>query len=221
MIRGTSTTARAREPAPDQMATQAEFVALLDPVLSRAYAAARYMTGNAADADDLVQEAALLAWKGFHGFQPGTNFRAWFLKILTNAFYNRHRRSRREGDTVSLDDAPHLYLYEKTAEAGLHTETEDPARAFLSKLDALQVQEAIQALPDEYRAAAALYFVEDLSYQEIADALDCPVGTVRSRLHRGRKMLQVTLWRLAQEHGIVPGDQSTDIDEERHGLGSE
>lgn len=209
-----STNARApTTTAPD---ARAEFTALLDAALPRAYAAARYMTRNRADAEDLVQEASLRAWKGFAGFEPGTNFPAWFMRILTNAFYNRHRRERRTPDTVPLDDTPDLYLYGKTAAAGLHAGDEDPARTFLTKLDAEQVQDAIGSLPDEYRTAAALYFVDEFSYQEIADALGCPVGTVRSRLHRGRKILQVALWRLAQEHGIVPkDDDASRIDHEQ------
>lgn len=183
---------------------RAEFESLLVPLLPRAYAAARYMKRDAVEAEDLVQEAALLAWRGFDGFRAGTNFRAWFLRILTNAHYSSLRRRRLAAPTASLEDVPDLYLYRKTREAGWHEGDGDPARTFLGKLDTGRVRDAIEALPDEYRSVAALYFVDDLSYKEIARAVGCPVGTVRSRLHRGRKLLQAALWEVAEEHGLVP-----------------
>lgn len=192
------------ETGPDR---RGEFEALLVPILPRAYAAARYLTRGTADAEDLVQEAALLAWRGFDGFREGTNFRAWFLRILTNTHYSRLRRQRRAAPTASLDDVPDLYLYRRTREAGWHDDDGDPARTFLGKLDTERVERAIEALPDEYRAVAALYFVDDLSYKEIAEAVARPVGTVRSRLHRGRKLLQSALWEVALEHGIVPSSE--------------
>lgn len=176
---------------------------LLDPVLPRAYAAARHLTRDRNEAEDLVQEAALHAWKGFDGFEPATNFRAWFLKILSNAFYDSYRRRRRTPDTVSIHGEPDYFLYQKLAASGAGRGRQNPAKAFLRRLDAGHIAAALQALPDEFRAAAVLYFVEDLSYQEIAEALACPVGTVRSRLHRGRKRLQVALWQVAVDHGLV------------------
>lgn len=184
-----------------------EFESLLVPILPRAYAAARYMTGDAAEAEDLVQEAALLAWRGFEGFEPGTNFRAWFLRILTNLNYSRVRRASRRPRAVPLDEPPDLYLFRKLGADAPPPDT-DPAQALLSVLDVAEVHRAIEELPDEFRTVAALYFAEDLSYQEIAEAIGCPVGTVRSRLHRGRKLLQASLWRLAEEHGLVAADDA-------------
>ena len=166
------------------------FDALLAPLLPTAYRAALYLTRNQADAEDVVQEAVLLALKGFSGFQPGTNFKAWFMRILTNVFYGRGRRARAAGETVSLDDVPLLYLYTKTAAAGLHSRDSNPAATLISRLETEQVAAAMEALPVEYRAVATLYFVDDLSYQEIATMLDCPVGTVRSRLNRARGRLR-------------------------------
>ena len=181
---------------------QAEFEGLLRPILQMAYGTAVRLTRSRCDADDLVQDAALMAFRAFGTFQRGTNFKAWFFRILTNAFYSRHRKEKHEKANLSTDDLPALYLYHKTAEAGLAGPESDPASALLDRLDADRVGEALDALPEEYRAAAILYFVDDLSYQQIAEALQCPVGTVRSRLHRGRRMLQKALWNLAVERGI-------------------
>lgn len=187
---------------------QEEFEALLLPVLPRAYSAARYMTGNASDAEDLVQEASMLAWRAFDRFEPGTNFRAWLLRILTNLNYTRLRGVARKPPSMPIDDLPDLYLYKKMGMDVPGAPDVDPAEALLRKLDASEVRRAIEELPDEFRVVAALYFSDDLSYQEIAETVGCPVGTVRSRLHRGRKLLQVSLWRLAEECGLV---------ESRHG----
>ena len=192
-----------RTPESQALSSGPEFDALLTPLLPTAYRAAIYLTRNQADAEDVVQEAVLLALRGFDGFQPGTNFKAWFMRILTNAFYARGRRAHVAGDTISLDNTPPLYLYSKTAAAGWHSGDTNPAAAFFSKLETEQIQEALQGLPLEYRAVATMYFMEDLSYQEIANVLDCPVGTVRSRLHRARRQLQGALWTLAEDHGIV------------------
>ena len=107
--------------------------------------------------------------------------------------------------TSDLDDTPDLYIYARSGEAGFPTQGPDPAAQLLEALGTERVVEAIGRLPDEYRIVSTLYFMEDLSYEEIARIVGCPVGTVRSRLHRGRKMLQKALWQVAQEGGIVRG----------------
>src|SRR5262249_20295270 len=145
---------------------------------------------------------AFLAYKAFGTFQRGTNFKAWFFRILTNAFYSRHRKEKHEKANLSTEDVPALYLYHKTTDVGLTGSESDPASALMDRLDADQVGQALDALPEEYRAVATLYFIDDLSYQQIAEVLECPVGTVRSRLHRGRRMLQKSLWDIAVERGI-------------------
>jgi RNA polymerase sigma-70 factor (ECF subfamily) len=188
--------------APDILPVQGEFEALLSPILRMAYGTAVRLTRSRTEADDLVQDAALLAYKAFATFERGTNFKAWFFRILTNAFYSRHRKDRHEKANLSTEDVPALYLYHKTTEAGLGAAESDPASAILDRLDAERVGEALDALPEEYRAVATLYFIDDLSYQQIAEALRCPVGTVRSRLHRGRRMLQKALWDIAVERGL-------------------
>lgn len=179
------------------------FESLLTPQLGAAYGMALRLSGNTADAEDLVQEAALLAFRGFKTFELGTNFKAWFFRILTNAYFGKRRREKRRPTSVDLEDVPERYLFERTAEAGLHERSNDPASHLVSEMDVEQVTAAIDALPEEYRVVSMLYFLEDLSYQDIAEVLDIPVGTVRSRLHRGRRMLQKALWHIAEEAGII------------------
>jgi RNA polymerase sigma-70 factor (ECF subfamily) len=180
-----------------------EFEELLSPILPMAYGTAVRLSGDRTEAEDLIQDAALLAYRAFASFERGTNFKAWFFRILTNAFYSRYRKDKHEKANFSTEDVPALYLYNKTAEAGLHGRDSDPASAIMDKLDTEQVSAALKELPEEYRLVATLYFIEDFSYQQIAEVLECPVGTVRSRLHRGRRMLQKALWDLAVDRGIV------------------
>jgi RNA polymerase sigma-70 factor, ECF subfamily len=184
------------------------FESYLTPILTAAYGTALHMTRNGDDAQDLVQEAALQAFRAFNSFQEGTNFKAWFFRILTNLFINAYRRRQREPgiDTLpDLEDAPALYLFKRTQEMDMHVWNSDPAALVLERLAAEQVCSAIAALPEYYRIVSALYFMEEFSYQEIAEIVGCPVGTVRSRLHRGRRMLQKALWHVAEQQGIVAG----------------
>ena len=184
-------------------ASGVDFESLLRPLLDRAYGAALHMTRNRADAEDLVQEASLLAFRAFRSFQPGTNFKAWFFRILTNCFYSRYRKTRHEADNCGLEDATELYVYLRSREAGLDVGVADPAAAALGRLESGQVAAALQALPEEFRVVATMYFIEDFRYQDIAQVLNVPIGTVRSRLHRARRMLQKRLWQVAQDHGLV------------------
>ena len=185
-------------------AAAADFKSLLEPVLEPAYRTAYHLTRNEADAEELVQEAALLAFKGFGRFKPGTNFKAWFFTILRNRFISTYRKKQREIKTVELEDAPELYMYTKSMELGLSAQTSEPAKYVIEQLDAEQVATALSELPMEFREAATLYFTQDMSYHDIAEVLGVPVGTVRSRLHRGRKLLQKKLWHLAEDYGLVP-----------------
>jgi len=179
-----------------------EFEQQLAGVLDQAYGTALRLTGTAADAEDLVQDAALLAHRGYPGFTRGSNFRAWFYRILLNRFYSNYRRQRRAGVSVDLDETPELYLYQQAAASGLTPDT-DTATTLVDRLDSELVQRALDALPEDFRTVATLYFMQDLPYQEIADMLDVPIGTVRSRLHRARRMLKKALWEVAAERGIV------------------
>jgi RNA polymerase sigma-70 factor, ECF subfamily len=184
-------------------AAAASFESLFAAVFHTAYGVALRLSRNQADAEDLVQDAALLAHRAFGSFTPGTNFRAWFLKILTNCFYSKRRQEKSRPVTSDLDDTPDLYLYARSGDAGFPVQGPDPAAQLLEALGTERVVQAISRLPDEYRVVSTLFFMDDLSYEEIARVLECPVGTVRSRLHRGRKMLQKALWQVAQEDGIV------------------
>lgn len=195
--------AEAESPSPPP--SRELFESLFAAVLKPAFGTALRLTRNEADAEDLMQEAALLAYRGFGSFEPGTNFKAWYFRILMNCFYSRHRSRKRAPETVDWDDTPDLFLYARSHEDGFPAFGADPAAELLERLGTERVAAAVEMLPDEYRSVATLYFMEDFSYQEIAEVLGCPVGTVRSRLHRGRKMLQKALWRVAEEAGIVGG----------------
>jgi RNA polymerase sigma-70 factor (ECF subfamily) len=190
-------------PGPSPLAAPATFESLFTAVMNTAYGVAMRYCRNQADAEDLVQEAALLAHRAFASFEDGTNFRAWFLKILTNCYFSKRRREKSRPVVSDLDDTPDLYLYARSGQAGFPTQGPDPAAELLETLGTERITAAIGRLPEEYRVVATLYFMEDLSYEEIARILECPVGTVRSRLHRGRKMLQKALWQVAEEDGIV------------------
>lgn len=188
----------------DPSVTEPSVEELLLPLLPRAYAFARRLARDSADAEDLLQEAAVRACEFFHQFQPGTNFRAWFFRILANCFYGDERRRRRRGEHLSLDDTPGLHLYLQTARSGLQETEENPAAALLARIESEHIAGALDELPEPYRSVATLYLIEDLKYEEIGEVLGIPVGTVRSRLHRGRRMLQKNLWDIAAERGIVP-----------------
>jgi RNA polymerase sigma-70 factor (ECF subfamily) len=190
-------------PEPKPARTPADFESLFAAVAGTGFGIAVRLTRNQADAEDLVQEAALLAFRAFASFEPGTNFRAWFFKILTNCYFSKRRREKSRPVTSDLDDTPDLYLYARSAEAGFPTQGPDPAAQLLDQMGTERVVTAIDRLPEEYRVVATLYFMEDLSYEEIAQVLECPIGTVRSRLHRGRKMLQKALWQVAEESGLI------------------
>ena len=186
------------------------FESLFAGCVGTAYGVAMRLTRSQADAEDLVQDAAFLAHRAFASFTQGTNFRAWFLKILMNAYYSRRRREKSRPVTSDLDDTPDLYIYARSGDAGFPTQGLDPAAQLLEKLGTERIVAAINRLPEEYRIVSTLYFMEDLSYEEIARVLQVPVGTVRSRLHRGRKMLQKALWQVAEEDGIVKPPASQD-----------
>ncbi len=188
------------------MADQADFAELAMPLMSSLYSAALRMTRNPADAEDLVQEAYLKAYRGFEGFTEGTNLKAWMYRILTNTFINNYRAKQRRPTETDLEDVEDLYLYHRVHDApgnGLGSSAEDD---LVSRLTDAEVTAALESLPENFRIAVVLADVEEFSYAEIAEILDIPMGTVMSRLHRGRKALQKALYDYAVDRGLV-GDR--------------
>lgn len=182
---------------------QQAFEAELQPVLDKAYAVAYRLAGNRDDAQDLVQDAAIQAFRAFGSYQHGTNFKAWFTRILVNRFLNVKRADQRRPQTVSIDEAEDLFLFQQAKNRKMLSRGSDPAAALTAKIDRELIAQALMELPPEFRAVATLYFIEDCSYEEIAQVLDVPIGTVRSRLHRGRKLLQKALWEIARERNVI------------------
>ena len=194
--------------------TDDEFEALLMEHLAPAYRLALRLTGSSEDAEDLVQEAALRAFRFRQTFQKGTTFKSWFYRIVVNQFYTTTRRHQNTTTTSldSLTDATDILLFVRSAEAGL-LRPNDPSANVVARMAEADVARALAALPDKFRAVATLYFMEDMSYNQIAEILDVPVGTVRSRLHRARHILQMQLWRMAEELGIVPAATGAGIED--------
>jgi RNA polymerase sigma-70 factor (ECF subfamily) len=169
--------------------------------LDALYGVSCRMTKSTTEAEDLVQDTVVKAMRARSQFQPGTNLKAWLLRILTNTFINRYRRGGLERDLFDGPDADPLtdgWVGATTMRA-----MRDPETLALKPLVEAEVQRALDDLPDDFRIAVVLSDIEELSYKEIADAMGCPIGTVMSRLHRGRRMLQKTLREHAVELGIV------------------
>ena len=174
------------------------------PYMDPLYSAALRMTRNPADAEDLVQETFLRAYRGFGGFKDGTNLKAWLYKILTNTFINTYRAKKRRPEETEFDGVEDFSLYGRlggleAANAGRTPETE-----VLEGMPDEVVKEALESLPEQFRMAVLLADVEGFSYKEIADIMEVPIGTVMSRLHRGRKQLQKRLWEFARDRGLLP-----------------
>lgn len=168
------------------------------------YTAALHMTRNRADAEDLVQETYLKAYKAYGQFTEGTNLRAWLHRILTNTFINSYRKKKRRPREIELaDDVGDLYMYRRIVASDSAKETRSAEEQVFDSLKGAHVRRAIDSLPEAYRMAVLLADIQGFSYKEIAAMLDIPIGTVMSRLHRGRKALQRVLWESAQEHGLV------------------
>ena len=190
------------------MADQADFAEQAMQYAPQLYSGALRMTRNRSDAEDLVQEAYLKGFRSFHTFKEGTNLRAWLFRILTNTYINNYRAKQRRPSESDLGEIEDLYLYRR-----LNT-LEDPSvgrsaeDALMEVLADDEVKKALEELPENFRLPIILADVEGFSYKEIANMLDIPIGTVMSRLHRGRKAMQKALYDYARASGLVAADDT-------------
>jgi RNA polymerase sigma-70 factor, ECF subfamily len=168
--------------------------------LDALYRTALRLSRNAQDAEDLVQETYLNAFRSLDRFEEGTNLRAWLFRILNNAFISQYRRRKRRPSS-SIEDVTEYYLYDHLVEGGAAPRTENPEQEVLDRIGDEAVLRALEDLPVEFRQVELLADVEGFSYREIADILNIPIGTVMSRLYRARRRLQKMLWQEAQELG--------------------
>lgn len=180
---------------------RAEFERVALPQLSHLYTSAFYLTKDKTEAEDLVQETYLRALRFFHKFQPGTNCRAWLLSILRNLFINRYQQKKREAETVDWEKIDQVY--DSMVELGEKAERDNPEGLLISELMDEEVEKALRKLPEEYRTAIVLVDIEELRYEEAAKVMACAIGTIRSRVSRGRRMLQVALRDYALERGLI------------------
>ena len=189
------------------MADQALFADLAMEYMPALYTAALRMTRNAADAEDLVQETYLRAYRAFDSFELGTNLKAWLYRILTNAYINTYRAKKRRPEIADVEDVDDLYLYRHLSGDGSNPTGRSAEDEALDRFTDTDVKEAIEALPENFRMAVLLADVEGFSYKEIADITDVPIGTVMSRIHRGRKALQKALVDRGRTRGLVGADE--------------
>lgn len=185
------------------MADRATFSTDVMPYAKQLYAHALRMTRNPADAEDVLQESFLKAYRAYDTFQAGTNLRAWLYRIVTNTYINRYRSEQRRPDEVGSDDIEDFYLYHRLGDADTPSSAQSAEGAVLDDLVDEEIKEALADLDERFRLPVVLADVEGFAYKEIAEIMDIPIGTVMSRLHRGRKQLQKRLWELARDHGIV------------------
>ena len=170
------------------------------PHMDALYRTALRMSKNENDAEDLVQEAVVKAYRFWDKFEQGSNCRAWLFKIMTNIFINEYRSKSRSPVAVNVDEIDDNFLYGQLSSLG---KEEDPEKELFAKVFDDDVKNAIEELPDDFRLVVVLSFLEGFSYQEIADIADLQLGTVKSRLHRGRKLLQKKLFDYAVKNGYI------------------
>ncbi|MFQ6113652.1 MAG: sigma-70 family RNA polymerase sigma factor [bacterium] len=190
-----------------------EFEALALPLMDRLYATALRMTKNQSDAEDLVQATYLKAWRFYHGFKPGTNIEGWIFRILANNFINEYRRKKREPVRVDFETTQATYREESLGEveADRISEFDENYKELFDDT----ISNALNNLPAKYRLVVLLSDVNNLKYKEIAQVLDCPIGTVMSRLSRGRQMLAQNLRPYARENGYLSTQPAEQNDESR------
>ncbi len=202
---GAPVTIQSRPPASQE--DRERFELLVEEHLDGLFGAALRMTRNRTRAEDLLQEMFLRAWRSFHSFKPGTNVRAWLYRILMNAYIDGYRKSEREPEVVDQEDVDEFYLYSKVHESEDFRRAGNPEEALLNSLMDADVKGALDSLPETFRNVVILADIEGFSYKEIAEILGIPIGTVMSRLHRGRRQLQVKLWDYARRAHYVRGER--------------
>jgi RNA polymerase sigma-70 factor (ECF subfamily) len=178
---------------------QREFNAEAVPHMDFLYNYALRMTFNAADAEDLVQETYLKAFRFWDSYEQGTNIRAWLFRIMKNAYINRYRKEKKEPEKVEYQEVENFY--NNVREGGI--ESSDTQETLFNNLLEDDVATAIADLPEDFRTVVILCDIEELTYEEVAEFVDCPIGTVRSRLHRGRKLLRDKLLEYARKRGYA------------------
>jgi RNA polymerase sigma-70 factor, ECF subfamily len=159
-------------------------------------------TGDKDDAHDLLQETFMKAFRFWDKYEKGTNIRAWLFRIMKNSYINRYRKETREPGMVDYDDVENFYDLIRDDS----TDSNDLQKKMYSNMLSDEVTEALQSLPEDFRTVVILCDIEGLMYDEISEFLNCPIGTVRSRLHRGRKMLEEKLYDYAKDRGIITND---------------
>jgi RNA polymerase sigma-70 factor (ECF subfamily) len=179
-----------------------EFEAEALPHMDVLYNFALRTTGNQDDAHDLLQETYLKAYRFWDKYEKGTNIRAWLFRIMKNSYINRYRKETKEPDKVDYEDIENFY---NTIRAE-STDPNDLQKQLYGNLLGDEVTKALQGLPDDFRTVVILCDIEGLTYEEIAEFVECPIGTVRSRLHRGRKLLQAELFEYARQQGMIKDD---------------
>jgi RNA polymerase sigma-70 factor (ECF subfamily) len=181
---------------------RAEFERQALPHIDALYGTAIRLCRNERDAEDLLQDCLLRAYRFWHRFEQGTNCKAWLFKILTNTFINRYHKRRRESE-VAIAAATEEQVTQDILQREASHAARDPEGALASRMLSDDVQRALDAIPEDFRLAVLLCDVEEFSYKEIAEIMECPVGTVMSRLYRGRRLLMRALHDYAVEQGII------------------